>query len=565
VFAVTTYATVSAMFWFVGLIPDLATLRDRARSKTWKIVYGMAALGWRGSAKHWHNYETAYLLLAGLATPLVVSVHTVVSFDFATGIVPGWHATIFPPYFVAGAIYAGFAMVLTLAIPLRKFYGLEDFITMKHLENMAKVMLATGLIVAYGYMMEAFFAWYSGNLYETYMIRNRMLGPYWWAVLGAHPLQRGSLRTRCWSKRCAPTCPSSSSCPLVVSVGMWLERFVIIVTSLHRDFLPSSWGMYAGRGTTGRPSSGPIGSSCTLIFLFPVRIPATPSSIYRADAHDPVSDATARLGERILSIEARRKMIYLRLAGPSSTRRARSWRPAQAGAVTGAGFSEGGRPIRRIRSRRSRGPATFSLTPSLPRFCWSWSSAGSWVVWSVSACEYWGRRSSSTTRNIGSGRPAQQAGPPSSSCLPYETTILVRGGRTAVLGYGLALRHGLAEPVTDPVFNVLPSFVPGLPVRDRFFHCIEATDPEVRPPGDAQLSVASLGCERRFIRRWMEHVERRGQRGTPLPRPRGRRPLCGLVTGLSPGQCTLPASPTSRWPRTRVLSRPSVAATDRLE
>ena len=166
-FAVSTYATVSALFWFVGLIPDLATLRDRAQSKPWKIVYGMAAMGWRGSAKHWHNYETAYLLLAGLATPLVVSVHTVVSFDFATGIVPGWHATIFPPYFVAGAIYAGFAMVLTLAIPLRKFYGLEDFITMKHLENMAKVMLATGLIVAYGYMMEAFFAWYSGNDYES--------------------------------------------------------------------------------------------------------------------------------------------------------------------------------------------------------------------------------------------------------------------------------------------------------------------------------------------------------------------------------------------------------------
>ena len=155
--------TVSALFWYVGLIPDLATLRDRAKSKPWKVVYGMLAMGWRGSARHWHNYETAYLLLAGLATPLVISVHTVVSFDFAVGIVPGWHATIFPPYFVAGAIYAGFAMVLTLAIPLRKFYGLEDFITMTHLENMAKVMLATGLIVAYGYMMEAFIAWYSAQ------------------------------------------------------------------------------------------------------------------------------------------------------------------------------------------------------------------------------------------------------------------------------------------------------------------------------------------------------------------------------------------------------------------
>ena len=171
----------------------------------------MLAMGWRGSARHWHHYETAYLLLAGLATPLVVSVHTVVSFDFAVGIVPGWHATIFPPYFVAGAIYAGFAMVLTLAIPLRKVYGLEDFITMRHLENMAKVMLATGLIVAYGYMMEAFMAWYSGNPYETFMIRNRMTGPVRARVLGADPLQRHRAATRSGSRTSAPACPSSSS------------------------------------------------------------------------------------------------------------------------------------------------------------------------------------------------------------------------------------------------------------------------------------------------------------------------------------------------------------------
>src|SRR6188474_1413543 len=180
VFAVSTYATVSAMFWFVGLIPDFATLRDRARSKPFQILYGMLAMGWRGSARHWHRYEMAYLLLAGLATPLVLSVHTIVSFDFAVGIIPGWHATIFPPYFVAGAIYAGFAMVLMLTIPLRKFYGLEAFITMRHIQNMAKVMLATGLIVAYGYFMEAFIAWYSGNPAEWFMITNRALGPYRW-------------------------------------------------------------------------------------------------------------------------------------------------------------------------------------------------------------------------------------------------------------------------------------------------------------------------------------------------------------------------------------------------
>ncbi|HET9804824.1 MAG TPA: NrfD/PsrC family molybdoenzyme membrane anchor subunit, partial [Candidatus Acidoferrum sp.] len=176
VFAVSTYGTVSALFWFVGLIPDLATLRDRATNKPAQIIYGMLAMGWRGSARHWHRYQSAYLLLAGLATPLVLSVHTVVSFDFAVGIVPGWHTTIFPPYFVAGAIYSGFAMVLTIAIPLRKAYGLEDFITMRHLENMAKVMLATGLIVAYGYFMEFFLALYSGNKFDVFLVQQRLHG-----------------------------------------------------------------------------------------------------------------------------------------------------------------------------------------------------------------------------------------------------------------------------------------------------------------------------------------------------------------------------------------------------
>src|SRR3954470_5174113 len=179
VFAVGTYLTISLLFWFVGLIPDLATLRDRARKPLTRKLFGFFAMGWRGSAKHWHRYRTAYMLLAGLATPLVVSVHTVVSLDFTAGIVPGWHSTIFPPYFVAGAIFSGFAMVMALAIPLRRFYHLEDFITMRHLENMAKVLLATGLLVTYGYAMETFFAWYSANTYEQFMMKNRMTGPYW--------------------------------------------------------------------------------------------------------------------------------------------------------------------------------------------------------------------------------------------------------------------------------------------------------------------------------------------------------------------------------------------------
>ena len=190
VFAVSTYATVSVLFWYVGLIPDLATMRDRAQNIWVKRIYGVVALGWRGSAMHWQRYEVASLLLAGLATPLVLSVHTVVSFDFAVSVIPGWHATIFPPYFVAGAIYSGFAMVLTLAIPIRAYYGLEDFITMRHIQNMAKVMLATGLIVVYGYSVEAFMGWYSANRYETFMISNRMFGNYWYMYLVPHSLQR---------------------------------------------------------------------------------------------------------------------------------------------------------------------------------------------------------------------------------------------------------------------------------------------------------------------------------------------------------------------------------------
>ena len=189
VFAVSTYFTVSLLFWYIGLIPDMATLRDRSTHRVGRIIYGILAMGWRGSARHWQRYEMAYLLLAGLATPLVVSVHTVVSFDFAVAIVPGWHSTIFPPYFVAGALFAGFAMVLTLAIPVRAAYKLEDFITLRHLSNMAKIMLATGLIVTYGYLMEAFMAWYSGNEFERYVTLNRMVGPYaawYWLLLACN-------------------------------------------------------------------------------------------------------------------------------------------------------------------------------------------------------------------------------------------------------------------------------------------------------------------------------------------------------------------------------------------
>jgi Ni/Fe-hydrogenase subunit HybB-like protein len=267
VFAVSTYATVSALFWYVGMIPDLATLRDRAKRLSAKILYGMFAMGWRGSALHWQRYETASLLLAGLATPLVVSVHTVVSFDFAAGIVPGWHATIFPPYFVAGAIYAGFAMVMTLAIPLRKIYGLEGLITMKHLDNMAKIILATGLIVGYGYLIEAFMAWYSGNPFERYVLWNRATGPYrymYWVLLFANILAPQIL----WFRKIRQSIPALFLMAMIVNVGMWLERYVIVVVSLHRDFLPSSWGMYHGTIFDWATFVGSIGLFLALIFLF---------------------------------------------------------------------------------------------------------------------------------------------------------------------------------------------------------------------------------------------------------------------------------------------------------
>ena len=267
VFAVTTYATVSLLFWYIGLIPDLATLRDRARHRFARMAYGMLAMGWRGSAVHWHRYQTAYLLLAGLATPLVISVHSIVSLDFAVSVLPGWHSTIFPPYFVAGAIYAGFAMVLTLAIPLRAAYRLEDLITMHHLDNMAKVMLTTGLFVFYGYVMEVFFAWYSANPNEAYMMYNRATGPYapyYWLLL----ICNGLVPQLLWSPRLRASVPLLFVISLVVSLGMWLERYIIVVTTLHRDFLPSSWGMYSGTIWDWATFVGTIGLFLSLLFLF---------------------------------------------------------------------------------------------------------------------------------------------------------------------------------------------------------------------------------------------------------------------------------------------------------
>src|SRR6202451_4310302 len=267
VFAVSTYLTISAVFWYVGLIPDFATLRDSAK-QLWKArIYGVLALGWRSSARHWQRYEKTALLLAGLSTPLVVSVHTVVSFDFAVSMIPGWHTTIFPPYFVAGAIYSGFAMVLTLMIPVRRFYGLEDIITVRHLNKMAKVTLATGMIVGYGYIMEAFFGYFSADTYEKFMVWNRMTGPYavfYYCLIFCNIITPQFL----WFKKIRTSPGILWIISIVVNIGMWLERFVIVVTSLHRDFLPSSWQMYYPTIWDIFTYVGTLGFFMTCIFLF---------------------------------------------------------------------------------------------------------------------------------------------------------------------------------------------------------------------------------------------------------------------------------------------------------
>ncbi len=267
VFAVSTYAFVSLMFWYMGMIPDLATLRDRARTRVRQVVYGLFAMGWRGSNRQWLRYERAYLLLAALATPLVLSVHSVVSFDFAVSQLPGWHTTIFPPYFVAGAIFSGFAMVMTLIIPARQFFGLKEIITPRHLDNMAKIVLATGSMVGYAYAMEFFIAWYGGNLYERFAFVGRALGPYAWAywiMVSCNVLAPQLF----WFKAFRRRVYLMLAVCVLVNVGMWFERFVITVTSLSADFLPSSWGYYKPTIVDVQTFAGSFGLFFTLFLLF---------------------------------------------------------------------------------------------------------------------------------------------------------------------------------------------------------------------------------------------------------------------------------------------------------
>jgi molybdopterin-containing oxidoreductase family membrane subunit len=277
IFAIGTYLLVSLMFWYLGVVPDLATLRDRARSRAKQLLYGLLALGWRGEARHWARFETVYLLLAGLATPLVVSVHSVVSLDFAIAIIPGYHSTVFPPYFVAGALFSGFAMVLTLAIPMRHFFRLEDFITMRHLELAGKVLLACGWIVAYGYFIESFTAFYSQDKYEIAMVKDRFLGvygPVYWTVLFCNVAAPQVL----WWRAARRSVWTLFALSLVVQLGMWLERVMIVVQSMHRDFMPSAWGVFIPTAWDWITLAGSIGFFFLLFLAFLRVLPAI--SIY---------------------------------------------------------------------------------------------------------------------------------------------------------------------------------------------------------------------------------------------------------------------------------------------
>ncbi len=294
VFAISTYFSVSLVFWYIGLIPDFATIRDRATNKISKAIYGALSFGWTGGAKTWSHYETVSLVLAGLATPLVLSVHTIVSFDFATSVIPGWHTTIFPPYFVAGAIFSGFAMVLTLLLVTRKVYKLEDYITIQHVELMNIIIIVTGSIVGIAYITEFFIAWYSGVAAEQYAFINRATGPYWWAYWSMMTCNVISPQLF-WFKKIRTNLAATFVISIIVNIGMWFERFVIIVTSLHRDYLPSSWAMFYPTWYDIGVYVFTFGLFFTAFFLFakffPVINMAEVKSIIKATGEKPTKSA----------------------------------------------------------------------------------------------------------------------------------------------------------------------------------------------------------------------------------------------------------------------------------
>lgn len=463
--AIGTYGMVSFMFWFIGLLPDLATLRDKAANRWARYFFGFLALGWRGSARHWHRFETVYLLLAALATPLVVSVHSVVSLDFAVSVIPGWHTTVFPPYFVAGAIFSGFAMVLTLLIPLRKVYRLEDFITQRHLDNMGKVMLATGLIVAYGYLTETFTAWYSGDQYEAYAFLNRFSGPYapvYWSLILCNVLIPQAL----WSGRVRTHPLWLFLIAIVVNIGMWLERFVIIVVSLHRDFLPSSWGMFYPTLWDWLTLLGSLGLFFTAIFVFIRVLPMI--SIFEmrhllteTKKHEPIAGGDEKR-------EPKRSTVGL----PQNTDAslyglmAEFDNPEELLDKAGRAYAAGYRklsaytpfPIAGLAEAIGMRPTKLPLLVLLGGIAGGVS--GFLLQYYAAVIDYpW---------NVG-GRPFNSW--PAFAIVTFEMTILAAAG-VAVLGM---LVFNKLPMHYHPVFNA-PRFK--LASQDRFFLCIKANDPK---------------------------------------------------------------------------------------
>ncbi|MEZ4735219.1 MAG: quinol:electron acceptor oxidoreductase subunit ActD [Caldilineaceae bacterium] len=464
-FAISTYALVSLMFWFDGLIPDLAAMRDRAEKRWLRYLYGFLALGWRGAAHHWQRYDSAYMLLAALATPLVVSVHSVVSFDFAVGVIPGWHSTIFPPYFVAGAIFSGFAMVMTLLIPLRKIYKFEDFITLQHLDNMAKVMLATGLFVAYGYLTEGFTAWYSGSGMERFWLFNRSFGPYWWAFW-ALMLCNIVIPQALWFGWVRSKPLLLFLVAITVNIGMWLERYVIIVVSLHRDFLPSSWGMYAGTIWDWATFLGTIGLFLTLIVVFIRVLPMISIFEMRHLLAETQKHAGDVGGTAAATPVTKTNSEFFVPEGPLYGLMAEFDHPEtlleKARATYAAGYRKISAyspfPIEELPAaigvRRSRLPLLVLVGGLVG------AAVGFGMQYYAAVIDYpW---------NIG-GRPLNSW--PSFIILTFEMTILFAAG-SAVLG--MLLRNGFPQPY-HAVFNA-PRFK--FASQDRFFLCVEATDPK---------------------------------------------------------------------------------------
>ena len=456
-FAISTYATVSLLFWYVGLIPDLASLRDRATTRWRHLVYGVLALGWRGSQRHWRHYETACLLLAGLATPLVVSVHSIVSFDFATSLIPGWHATFFPPYFVAGAIFSGFAMVLTLMIPLRKLFGLESFITTKHLECMAKVMLTTGMIVGYAYTTEFFTAWYSGDEVERFVFLNRAFGPYAWAFWIMFTCNVITPQIF-WFKKARTTPWILFTMSILVNVGMWFERFVIIVTSLHRDFLPSSWSYFVPTWVDVGQMLGHMGLFVTMLLLFIRYLPMiNAAEVKRLVPEAPAGGEVSSNGEMQQSVQPPTNApfaVMARFAGPGQLLEAAKQVHAQGycsvdafGPVPVEGLNEA------LGMKRSRLP-WFTLVGALTGFV-----LGALGLYYIHFVDY--------PLIVGGKEPGSWQG---FVPIVFETTILL-GALGTVLGLFYVCR---LPRLYHPVFRH-PAF--GKVSDDSFLLAIEARDP----------------------------------------------------------------------------------------